>query len=50
MPSILKSLIQKYFNIYDVYGHIVCVNAQFYKTKNRKHVSDDNTRLGIEKT
>ena len=46
----LKNLIQKYFNIYDVKGHMVCVNLQFYKRRNRKHASDDSTRLRIKKT
>lgn len=50
MSSMLKNLIQKYLNIYDVKGHMVCVNLQFYKRRNRKHASDDSTRLGIKKT
>lgn len=41
MPLVLESLIQKYLNIYDVYGPMVSVNAQFYE-EIKKQVSDDN--------
>lgn len=49
MSSILKNSIQKYLNIYDVKGHMVCVNLQFYKRRNRKHASDDSTRWELRK-
>lgn len=44
MISIFKNLIQ---HIY-IYGHMVCMNLQFYKRR-KKHFTDDGTRLGIMK-